>query len=304
MKVLEKLKDVSITHLICYSGGHSSAKVAMNVHKFMKKGDKLILLNHDINASVEHEDIKRFKNDVAEQLGIQITYANFENLPLESIPDQFDVCVKIRGFKFGKGTELCTYHLKTKPFDKFLKENFPVSEGSMREDLIIYYGFDKEETARIQRRSGILGGMGYYTDYPLALWEDADNNIVVENNIAPPLTYKNIDENNQYGAWKHANCIGCLKAGKQHWYAVYVSRPDIFEKAKNTEAELDHSIINGHYLEDLEEMFSEMKQKGVPATENIDGRTFWAMVRKVLNGKDVEDIFASAEYEKPCECVF
>lgn len=302
MKVFEKLNK-PVTHIVCYSGGHSSAKVAMNVHSKMRKGDKLILLNHDINSNVEHWDIKRFKDEVASALGLTITYANYEGLELKDIPDQFDVCIKIKGFKFGKGTELCTYQLKTKPFEKFLKENFPVTDGEKRDDVIIYYGFDVNETARIQRRSSILGQMGYYTDFPLALWEDADHAIVSKNCIVPPLTYNVIDDDNTYGAWKHANCIGCLKAGKQHWYAVYVSRPDIFEKAKNTEDVLGHSIINGNYLEDLEPIFEEMKLKNIPATEHIDGRTFWAMVRKVLKGSDLDEVFEKAENEKPCECV-
>lgn len=303
MKVFEKLEG-NVTHLICYSGGHSSAKVAMNVAKQMRVGDKLILLNHDINSSVEHADIKRFKKDVADFLNVEITYANYKNLELDKIPDQFDVCVSIKGFKFGKGTELCTYQLKTLPFENFLKSNFPVKSGLKREDLVIYYGFDKDEVSRITRRSSILGGMGYYSDFPLALWDDADHDIVENNGIIPPLTYRQVDDNNTYGAWKHANCIGCLKAGKQHWYTTYCSRPDIFQKAKWAEDELDHSIINGVYLHELEPIFSEMKLAGIPATENIDGRTFWAMARKVLKGQNVNEIFDLAEYEKPCECVF
>lgn len=303
MKVFEKIEG-KVYHLICYSGGHSSAKVAINVFNKMRSGDELILLNHDISSNVEHEDIKRFKKDVSDYLNVPITYANYENLPLNQIPDQFDVCIKIKGFKFNNSTELCTYQLKTKPFEKYLRENFPVNDGETRKDLVIYYGFDKNETKRIQRRSGILGNMGYLTDYPLALWEDVDNNIVENVGIVPPLTYRQIDHNNSYGAWKHANCIGCLKAGKQHWYATYVARPDIFEKAKHAEDVLDHSIIREAYLEELEPIFEKMKLSNIPATENIDGRTFWAMVRKVLSGSDVDLIFNGVETEKPCECVF
>jgi hypothetical protein len=34
------------------------------------------LLNHDINSRFENKDIKRFKKEVADYLGLQITYAN------------------------------------------------------------------------------------------------------------------------------------------------------------------------------------------------------------------------------------
>lgn len=46
-------------HLVCYSGGHSSALVAIEVvRKFGK--ENVILLNHDIKSTSEGEDIKRF----------------------------------------------------------------------------------------------------------------------------------------------------------------------------------------------------------------------------------------------------
>lgn len=303
---LKKTGATKVTHLICYSGGHSSAKVAMNVHK-RYPNDLIILLNHDINPLVEHEDIKRFKKDVSDKISIPITFVNYENIKdNKDIPDQFDVCKKIKGFKFGNGTELCTYNLKTKPFHVFLSEKFPVDKlTGLNTEVVIYYGFDKEETARIQRRSSILGAQGYYTDFPLALWEDVDNDIVVESGILPPLTYQQLAEGYDFGSWKHANCIGCLKAGKQHWYATFCVRRDIWEKAKETEDILNHSIIKGVYLEELEPLFSEMQEKGIPPTEHIKGQTFWAMVRKVISKNiDVFEVFELAkDNEKPCECV-
>ena len=76
-------------HIVCYSGGHSSALVAVEVvRKFGK--ENVVLLNHDINQSVENEDIKRFKNEVSEYLGVPITYASHEDFDKK---DQFDICV-------------------------------------------------------------------------------------------------------------------------------------------------------------------------------------------------------------------
>ena len=88
-------------HDISYSGGHSSARVAASVaRKF--PNDEVILLNHDINPNVELADVKRFKKEVAKYLGLNITYANYEGIEdCEDIPDQFDVSIKIKGFKFG-----------------------------------------------------------------------------------------------------------------------------------------------------------------------------------------------------------
>ena len=54
-------------HIVCYSGGHSSALVAIEVVKLFGK-ENVILLNHNINPRYEDADIKRFKKEVAEYL--------------------------------------------------------------------------------------------------------------------------------------------------------------------------------------------------------------------------------------------
>lgn len=272
--------------VICFSGGHSSAIVAIEVAR-KYPNDEIVLLNHDINPSVELADVKRFKKEIADYLELKITYANYQDISnCEGIPDQFDVSKIIKGFKFGNGTELCTYNLKTKPFYKWIKENCDP------ENTVFYYGFDANEMHRVQRRSSIMANDGYKTDYPLALWKGRTINQTMQIGIAPPA---------QYDTFKHANCIGCLKAGKQHWYIVYCERPDIWEKAKATEDFLDHSIIKGVFLDELESQFEEMRKSGVKATEHISGQSFWAQVKKSnLGGFD----FSEEEKAKPCECVF
>ena len=58
--------------------GVSSALTAIEaVRKYGR--DNIILLNHNISSHVEHGDIKRFKQEVADYLGIKITYADAEN---------------------------------------------------------------------------------------------------------------------------------------------------------------------------------------------------------------------------------
>ena len=50
----------TMTHIVCLSGGESSAIVAIEVWK--KIGiDDVVLLNHDISSKVEDADVKRFK---------------------------------------------------------------------------------------------------------------------------------------------------------------------------------------------------------------------------------------------------
>jgi hypothetical protein len=123
-------------------------------------------------------------------------------------------------------------------------------------------------------------------DFPLAYWERTIFD-TKEIGIPRPKTYK---------LWKHANCQGCLKAGRQHWYCVYCIRPDLWEEAKQAESEIGYSIIKGVFLEELELQFKEMRdEKGICPNEKTDANTFWAMVEKVLPGQIKL---------MPCDCAF
>lgn len=277
-----------VWHVVCYSGGHSSALVAIEVQRKFGR-DRLILLNHDIHHRVEDQDIKRFKREVASHIGVAVEHANH---PKVEEWDQFDVCRDASAFNGGKSDQvICTSRLKTQPFKRWLKERFPAK------NCIIYYGFDANERGRIQRRAGILGQMGYRSDYPLALWSRTIQS-TREVGIEPPLTY---------GTFKHANCVGCIKAGRQHWYCVYCTRPDIFAKAMESEEEIGHSIISGIYLDELVPLFKEMQAAGVEPTEHVQAQTFWAAARRAV--KLHKQTLAACEVAdvrdgRPCECSF
>lgn len=252
-------------HIVCFSGGEGSAIVGIEVAKRYGP-ENTIFLNHDINGRVEDTLIKQYKIDVANYAGVPITYAN---MPGWETKDQIDVCVEAKAFKVGVHP-LCTNRMKTAPFHKWLHEKYPVQKGAKRDDVIIYYGFESKENERIKRRTGVLAGMGYMTDYPLATWEGVIKS-TSEVGISPPSTYE---------VWKHANCSGCLRAGRQHWYVTYCLRPDMYEKAKDGERIIKHSILKGIFLKDLEPKFEIMKNAGVPAHEKQAAATFWAMVKK------------------------
>lgn len=266
-------------HVVCHSGGHESALVGIEVARRFGK-ENTVLLNHDIPAHVEHADIKRFKQEVADYIGLPITYASHA----DPTADQFDVCVQAQAFKVENGIELCTNRLKTQPFMAWLANADPA-------DTTVYYGFNADELHRVQRRSGIMGAQGWRTDYPLALWKDRTIYATEEVGIVRPLTYS---------VFKHGNCTGCLKAGWQHWYVVYCTRPDLWTKAKWAEDEIGHAIHHDDtgpvYLEDMEPKFAAMKEAGIPATEHIDQQRFWAQANRIVQ---INAVQASI----PCECI-
>lgn len=323
-----------INRIIAYSGGHSSAIVAIEVAR-RYPNDKIILLNHDISEEVEDSDIKRFKKEVADYLGLPITYCNYNDLPLSELPNQFEVCETAGAFQNPNDKNaICTNRLKTAPFTTYLEKY------QSDKTAVIYYGFDAKEANRVERRESILQSMGYKSDYPLSFWieEGVDefndyqwNLLRLTINKTADKKYKTIQELKKdrpeleqsldlrdystlydrtifstmeigikppltYSKFKHANCVGCLKGGKQHWYVVYCNRKDIFDRAKISEQRLGYTIINGTSLSELEPMFEKMKCAGVPDTEHIKFQTFWAKARKFIK--------ESEEDYKPCECVF
>lgn len=268
-------------HIVCYSGGHSSAICAVEtVRRYGKKS--VILLNHDICPRVEDRDIKRFKSEVAEYLGLKITYANMEGFEEK---DQFDVCMELNAFKYGiQSSALCTHKLKTEPFKEYLNTHYPSNPFEIREDVEFIYGFDVKEETRITRRVGVMAAMGYKTDYPM-LWSSRTITNIEEIGIARPSTY---------GTFKHANCIGCLKSGKQHWFGVYCLHPSVWNKAKLAEEKIGYGILREKFLFEYEEEFQKIKDMNIEFSENIPPQRFWANVRKLI----------SEEATLPCECAY
>lgn len=261
--------------IVCFSGGHSSALEAIETaRKYGTEG--MILLNHDISPHVEHKDIKRFKQEVAEHIGLPVTYAN---MPGWETTPPLAVAVANKAFKAFTRPAFCTSRLKTEPFYKWLEENGAPGDW-------VIYGFDAEETGRMNRRSDIMNAMGYKAVFPLADWQRTIW-ATEEVGIARPSTY---------ATYKHANCIGCLKAGKQHWYCVYCLRPDIWEEAKAAEAEIGYSIIKGIYLKELESEFQKMRDTlHIIPTDKTNSARFWKQVREAM---------PEEQLEIPCDCSF
>lgn len=287
--MIVKEHEVAKKHIVCFSGGHSSAIVALEVaNKYGK--ENLILLNHNINNKKESADIKRFKMEVSAYIGVPVTYANIKGImDDELIPNQFDVCIEAGAVTSFSGHALCTAKLKTEPFYDYLKEFF------LNKDCIIYYGFDANEMRRVNRRKQILGANGYETDYPLAFWEERKYQSTKEIGIEPPLTYD---------IWEHANCIGCLKAGLLHWYVVYCTDMDTYKEAMVMEDECDYvihritikKVKTAISLKDLIPFFCQIQSLGVKPTERQNKQMFGRRIQKL--GYSEDKLF------KPCNCSF
>lgn len=271
-------------HIVCYSGGHSSALVAIEVTRKFGK-ENVILVNHE--CKLEPKDVERFEQAVADYLELPITYVNFDGYDTK---DQFDVVMEKKSFvnvRSASREALCTHVMKTEPFVKWLA-NLDLSY-----DYIVYYGFDMNEGARIYRRRSIMLNQGFETDYPLAFWEDRTIQNTEEIGIPRP---------NSYDTYKHANCVGCLKAGWQHWYCVYLLDYPLFEKGMKSEELIGYKIHKDVFLKDKIELFEKMKTIGIKPTEHIPSQKFWSDVKKAIKAYDNTQLEISEEDQKPCEC--
>lgn len=275
-------------HIVCFSGGHSSGHVAIEVAA--KYGtDDLILVNNNISSRMEDSDIKRFKIDISAYIGVPVTYCNIDGIEDENeIPTQYDICYDENAIT-NPNTHgaLCSYRLKTKPFHDWLASAFPNG------DAIVYYGFDNNEIKRIDRRMQILGALGYKTDFPLAFW-DLRYSCTEDVGISRP---------NVYSAFKHANCMGCLKAGLLHWYVVYCVDRDNFNEAAKMEEDLGYTIQSvirdgktiQMSLNELAPIFCQLRASGVRASEHQSSVGFAHAVRKL--GIEPPSVLL------PCECI-
>lgn len=257
-------------HIICYSNGIQSASVAVYiVEKYGK--ENCILLNHAMNPRIEPEGITRFGYQIAKKIGIQITYANYKgykDYEIESLPNQFQVCENAGSFVNPANRQiLCTNRLKTVPFMNWLKEN-----NYNNFNCIIYYGFTQNEIHRKNRRFNIMLDAGYITKYPL-----------IEENLSSDYYKKTgISEPGHYKTFNHGNCLGCLKAGKQHWYCIYVMYRHIYNRAIQSEENIGYSIHKNFYLKDWIPEFNKMIKASIEPTEKIKPQSFWANVKKRL----------------------
>lgn len=279
----------TVTHIVCMSGGGGSADTALEVVS-RYGNDNVILVNHE--CLLEGSDVARFENEVADYLKLPITYVNFEG---SDTKDQFDVVMEKGSFINPADRQaLCTHVMKTEPFMRWLNFNFPTTSTLFDEQkkCVIYYGFDNTEPDRILRRSSIMAAHGYKTAFPNAHWVRTTS--VEKIGIKLPNVYK---------IYKHANCKGCLKAGWQHWYCIYVLEPQIWERGKLAESKIGYSIHNDFFLEEKEEMFSKMVKCGIEPTERIKSQTWWAMVKKILKEYDGTLCEVSEDEAKPCICV-
>lgn len=190
-----------------------------------------------IDTGQEHPDNKRFLHDCERWYQLPISIVKNDKFV-----DAFDVISKSHYLNGPSGAR-CTLELK--------KRMRWVIEDKLKIWHAQVFGFDITELRRAQRFTE-----QYPKSKPIFPVIDAKLSkaeclgILKAKGIEIPMMYKLGYHNN--------NCIGCVKGGRGYWARIRKDFPSVFAKMASLERELNHSCINGCFLDELPQKYAMM----------------------------------------------
>lgn len=220
-------------HIVMFSGGAASSVVAKMVAE--QHPNNTILLHTPTGA--EHPDADRFREQVAQLIGLPITVESANKTLWEMV--EYNQQVPNDGLPY------CTERLKIIPQDRYLKRLTKAGE-----QFIVYLGLGIDEWQRIQKVIVRREAAGQIAKFPLfdarQDGEHCKQIIRKEWKICLPEPYKHLE---------HNNCIPCYKGGHPHWYKVWKYYPEQFWRAAAAERRASNTVFNGETLDELAAMW-------------------------------------------------
>lgn len=226
---------IQIKHIVMFSGGAASSVVAKMVAEKYPKDT--ILLHTPTGA--EHPDADRFREQVAQFIGLPITVESAKKTLWEYV----ESWKYIPNMSF---QNKCTEQVKIDPQNRFLKRL--ERQGT---DYIQYLGLGSEEWRRIQKVWARNQASGRKVEFPLAeaklTGNDCKRIIRDEWKICLPEPYLYLS---------HNNCIPCYKGGKGHFYKVWKYYRSEFDRAATAERRCSNTVFKGITLDELSEQWT------------------------------------------------
>jgi len=200
-------------------GAASAAALKLTVDKY--GADNVYAVNNPVIE--EHHDNKRFAEDVAKWVGIDIQYAVNSKYPLASVVDVFD---RRKGMAFPHGAP-CTVELKKRARQEW--------EESHSVDWHVL-GFTVDERNRHDRF------VMTERDNVLPILIDAN---MTKNDCADMIRAAGIKLPEIYGrGFPNANCIGCVKAtSPTYWNLVRREFPEVFDQRAEQSRRLGARLV-------------------------------------------------------------
>jgi 3'-phosphoadenosine 5'-phosphosulfate sulfotransferase (PAPS reductase)/FAD synthetase len=200
-------------------GAASAAALKLTVDKYGV--DNVYAVNNPVIE--EHHDNRRFAEDVANWVGIDIQYAINSKYPLASVVDVFD---RRKGMAFPHGAP-CTVELKKRARQEWEQSN-PVDWHVL--------GFTVDERNRHDRF------VMTERDNVLPILIDAN---MTKNDCADMIRAAGIKLPEIYGrGFPNANCIGCVKAtSPTYWNLVRQEFPEVFDQRAEQSRRLGARLV-------------------------------------------------------------
>ena len=200
-------------------GAASAAALKLTVDKY--GAENVYAVNNPVIE--EHHDNKRFAEDVAKWVGIDIQYAVNSKYPLASVVDAFD---RRKGMAFPHGAP-CTVELKKRARQEW-EESHPVDWHVL--------GFTVDERNRHDRF------VMTERDNVLPILIDAN---MTKNDCADMIRAAGIKLPEIYGrGFPNANCIGCVKAtSPTYWNLVRREFPEVFDQRAEQSRRLGARLV-------------------------------------------------------------
>jgi hypothetical protein len=196
-----------------------------------------------MKISTAHPDNDRFIKDCEQWYGKKINIIGRKNG--DEYLNQFDIIDKTRAINFPDGAP-CTKILKKEvrfDLERYLTPNLFSNDRIVRQ--VWGYEFKKKEINRALRHKQQYPE--YNPVFPLidkCLTKSDCLEIIRIAGIKVPKMYELGYNNN--------NCIGCVKGGKGYWNKIRVDFPEVFDQMSKKERQINHSCINGTFLDELE----------------------------------------------------
>lgn len=183
-----------------------------------------------IDIDDQHPDSMRFIKDCEKVLG----------KPIEILKSEYG-CVEnvIRKYRYING-------IHGAPCTKELKKKVRLQWEQGKGDLTYVWGFDCTERKRAERMKESFPE--YKHEFPLidlSLTKEDAHGMLERLGIKRPVMYDLGYANN--------NCVGCVKGGMGYWNKIRKDFPEVFQRRSQLEREIGASIINGVFLDELNE---------------------------------------------------
>lgn len=185
-----------------------------------------------VDVANQHSDSIRFLHDCEKLLGKEIEIIRSDKYT------SVDDVIERKRYINGPAGAPCTLELKKRVREKWERENID-------QPTTYVWGYDARERKRADKLAANMMEFGHR--FPLIennLTKAEVHGICEQLGLKRPVMYDLGYPNN--------NCIGCVKGGMGYWNKIRVDFPEVFERRARQERKIDHSCINGVFLDELE----------------------------------------------------